>query len=84
MTGVSSIFSYYGICCNFNIIFNRVIGPIYRQNLHRQPLHHSTRLAETRLMIELDLYRFSMELRSFERPHVALLNSANWATGGPM
>ena len=38
-----------------------------------------------RLMIELDfyIYVFSMELRSFEKPYVALLNSSNWATGGP-
>jgi GTP-dependent phosphoenolpyruvate carboxykinase len=36
-------------------------------------------------MIELDFYiSFSMELRSFEIPYVALLNSANWATGGPI
>jgi hypothetical protein len=38
-------------------------------------------------MIELDfyiLYVFSMELRSFEKPYVALLNSSNWATGGPI
>jgi hypothetical protein len=25
-----------------------------------------------------------MELRSFEKPYVALLNSSNWATGGPL
>jgi hypothetical protein len=44
------------------------------------------RLVETRLMIELDfyIYVFSMELRSFEKPYVALLNSSNWATGGPI
>jgi hypothetical protein len=37
-------------------------------------------------MIELDLYiyAFSMELRSFEKSYVALLNSSNWATGGPI
>jgi hypothetical protein len=37
-------------------------------------------------MIELDfyIYVFSMELRSFEKPYVALLNSSNWATGGPL
>jgi hypothetical protein len=27
---------------------------------------------------------FSMELRSFEKPYVALLNSSNWVTGGPI
>jgi hypothetical protein len=34
-------------------------------------------------MIELDfyIYVFSMELRSFEKPYVDLLNSSNWATG---
>jgi len=45
------------------------------KNLHRQPLYHSTHLVKTRLMmmIELDLYIyvFSMELRSFEKPYVA-------------
>ena len=37
-------------------------------------------------MIELDfyIYVFSMELRSFEKPYVALLNSSNWATGGTL
>ena len=25
-----------------------------------------------------------MELKSFEKLYVALLNSANWATGGPL
>jgi hypothetical protein len=54
--GVLVLHVLYGICCNFNIIFNRVIGPICRQNLHRQTLHHSTRLVKTRLMIELDFY----------------------------
>ena len=86
LTGVSSIFSYLGIFCNFNIIFNLVVGPICRRNLHRQPLHHSTRLVETRLMIELDLYiyLFSMELRSFEKPYAALLNSSNRAYKQPI
>ncbi len=70
-----SIFSYFGICCNFNIIFNCVVGPICGRNLHRQPLYHSTLLVETRLMIELDfyIYEFSMELRSFEKPYVSSL-----------
>ena len=31
------VYFYYGIWFNFNIIFNLVIGPICRQNLHRQP-----------------------------------------------
>jgi hypothetical protein len=31
-----------GFFCNFNIIFNHVVGPICRRNLHRQPLHHLT------------------------------------------
>ncbi len=86
MTGVWSIFSYLGIFCNFNIIFNLVVGPICRRNLHRQPLHHSTSLVETRLIIELDfyIYLFSMELRSFEKPYVALLNSANTAYNQPV
>ncbi len=81
MTGVSSIFSYLGIFCNFNKIFNLVVGPICRRNLHRQPLHHLTRLVEMPLMIELDfeINVFSVELRSFEKPYVALLNLANTA-----
>ena len=72
--------------CNFNIIFNHVVGPICGKNLHSQPLYHSTRLVETHLMIELEfyIYVFSMELQSFEKPYVALLNSSNWATGGPL
>jgi len=56
LTGVLSIFSYLGILCNFNIIFDLVLGPTCCRNLHRQPLHHSTRLIEMCLMIELDLY----------------------------
>jgi hypothetical protein len=50
LTGVSSIFSYFGIFCNFNIIFNLVVGPICRKNLLRQPLHHLTRLVKTCLI----------------------------------
>ena len=66
-------------------MFDPVVAPISLRNLHRHPLYHSTRLVKTRLMIELDfyIYVFSMELRSFEKPYVALLNSSNWATGGP-
>ncbi len=67
-------------------MFDPVVAPISLRNLHRHPLYHSTRLVKTRLMIELDfyIYVFSMELRSFEKPYVALLNSSNWATGGPL
>ena len=39
LTGVSSIFSYLGIFCNFNIIFTFVVGPTCHRNLHKQPLH---------------------------------------------
>ncbi len=53
LAGVLSIFSYFGIFCNFNIIFNHVVGPICRRILHKQPLHHSTRLVETLLLVEL-------------------------------
>jgi hypothetical protein len=37
-----------------------------------------------RLLVELvfEIYVFSMELQSFEKPYGTLLNSANWATGG--
>jgi hypothetical protein len=37
-------------------------------------------------MIELDFYinLFSMELQSFEKPYVALLNSANTAYNQPL
>jgi hypothetical protein len=37
-------------------------------------------------MIELDfyIYLFSMELRSFEKPYVALLNSANTVYNQPV
>jgi hypothetical protein len=39
------------------------------------------RLVKTRLLVELvfDIYVISMELQSFEKPYVTLLNSANWA-----
>jgi hypothetical protein len=39
-----------------------------------------------RLLIEVvfDICAFSMELQSFENPYGTLLNSANWATGGPL
>ncbi len=53
LTGVLSIFSHFGFFCNFNIIFNLVVGPICGRNLHRQPLHQSKRLVETLLLIEL-------------------------------
>ncbi len=43
-------------------------------------------LVKTRLLVELvfDIYIISMELRSFEKPYVTLLNSANWAYKGPI
>ena len=74
------------IFCNFNIIINLVVAPTCCRNLHRQPLHHLTRLVETRLMIELDfeIYLFSMELQSFEKPYVTLLYSANPASWQPI
>ena len=86
MTGVSSICSYFGIRCNFDIILNHVVGPICCQILHRQPLHHSARLVETRLMIELDFFYiyFPWNYGSFEKPYVALLNSANLASWQPL
>jgi hypothetical protein len=79
LTWGSSIFSHFEIYPNFNINFNRVVGPICRRNLHRQPLHLSTHLVKTRLLVELvfDIYVISMELQSFEKPYVTLLNSAN-------
>jgi len=43
-------------------------------------------LIKTHLMIELDfeIYVFSMELQSFEKPYVALLNSSNRAYKQPL
>ena len=64
--------------------YNCIIGPFVVKIYIGNP-HHSTRFVETRLMIELDFnYLFFMELRSFEKHYVALLNSSNWATGGPL
>jgi hypothetical protein len=40
LTGVLSIFLHLGIVCNFNILFNFVVEPTHRRNLHKQPLHH--------------------------------------------
>ncbi len=50
--------------------------------------YHSTRLVETRLMIELvfEIHVLSMELRRFEKPYVyskLAENSSNWASYFP-
>jgi hypothetical protein len=73
--GLVNLFIFRDIC-NFNIIFNLVVGPTCHRNLHNTIQRVSC------LMIELDLYiyLFSMGLRSFEIPYVALLNSANRAS----
>ncbi len=60
----------WGNCCNFNIIFNVVVGPICGRNLHRQPLSFDASRPDA-LMIELDfLYMYFPWLRSFEKPYV--------------
>ena len=75
------IFLYSGIFCNFNIIFDHVVGPICGRSVHRQPLHHSTPLVKMLLLVELvfEIYVISMELQSFEKPYVTLLNIAKRA-----
>ena len=39
-----------------------------------------------RLLVELvfEIHVLSMELQRFEKPYGTLLNSSNWATGGPI
>jgi hypothetical protein len=78
LTGVLSIFSHLVIICNFEIIFDPVVGPRCCKNLHRQPIHHSVRPVETHLTIELyfEICVFSMELKGVEKPYLTLLNSA--------
>jgi hypothetical protein len=72
-----SVFLVLGIISNFNFIFNPVVAPICYRNLHRQPVYHSTRLAETCLLVELyfETCVFSIELKSFEK---ALCYSAHF------
>jgi hypothetical protein len=72
------MFSYFGICCNFNIIFNSVVGPICGRNLHRQPIpfEASRRDASDDRIRNIYMY--------FPWNYEVLLNSSNWATGGPI
>ena len=58
----------------------------WQARLAPYPLHHSTHLVETRLLVELvfETYAFSMELQSFKKPYGTLLNSSNCVTGGPI
>jgi hypothetical protein len=78
MTMVSSVFLVLGIFSNFNFIFNPVVAPIHYRNLHRQPVYHSMRLDETRLLVELyfETCVFSIEVKWFEKALCTFLNSA--------
>jgi hypothetical protein len=71
-------FLVLGIFSNVNSIFNPVVATICCRNLHRQPISHSTRLDDTRLLVELYIETrvFFIELQSFEKALCTMLNSA--------
>ncbi len=73
-----SVFLVLGIFSNFNFIFNPVVAPICRRNLHREPVYHLTRLGKTCLLVELYFVTcvFSIELQSFEKALCTFLNSS--------
>ena len=78
MMMASSVFFVLGIFSNFNFIFNPIVAPTCRRNLHRQPMYHLMHFDKTRLLVELyfETCVFSIELQSFEKALCTLLNSA--------
>ena len=66
--------------------FNLVVAPTCCRNLHRQLLHQSTRHVKMLLLIELvfEICVISIELLSFEKLNVTLLNSANIVENQPI
>ena len=86
---------WLGSCQSFHMLefiitsssfFNLVVAPTCRWNLHRQPLHQSTRHVKMLLLIELvfEICVISIELLSFEKLNVTLLNSANIVENQPI
>jgi hypothetical protein len=78
MKMVLSVFSFLGFFSNFNFMFNPVVAPTCRRNLHRQPVYRLTHLDEMHLLVEsyFETCVFSIELQSYEKALCILLNSA--------